>query len=418
MTIADTMPVPNTPRTSKTARTHAIKRKFFAAVPAMPLLIFLCAFLIVPLATIVKTAFEDKEIAATLPSTVLSLDMISVDGLPEAGLYTALATDLLQAKEDRSARQLGRRLEYAVDGGMRAVTSASRAMKPELLEGDPVDIRDAIIAADAAWGQPGIWQAISDAPREYSLFYIRWALGADVKYAQSGSTSDAASYDFIAIYLRTIGISVAVTILTVLIGYPLAYVVAGSKGVVGKLLVFFVLLPFWTSLLVRTMSWIVMLQRNGVMNDFLMATELIGEPATLLYTRFATLIAMVQIQLPFTVLPMITVMQAIPATHVRAARSLGARPLYAHFSVFTPQAVPGIAAGALLTFVLCLGFYLTPALVGGPGDQMVSNFIARFTNEQLNWGLASALSLVLMVGAATMALPLSRYVSVNSWGRG
>lgn len=403
---------------SASARRFATRRKLLAALPAMPLLVFLCAFLLVPLAIIVKTAFEDPEIATILPATVVTLADWDGQGLPGDDSYRALARDLARAKADRSTRQLGRRLEYAVDGGMTAVTKGTRAASAEVLHGAPQEIRQALITADPAWGQPGIWQAIAEAPGRTSLFYLKWALGFDIKRAQDGGVSQAASYDFLAIYGRTLMVSLMVTALTVLIGYPLAYVVSGSTGNMGKLLIFLVLLPFWTSLLVRTMSWIVMLQRNGVLNDLLMATGLISDPAPLLYTRFATVLAMVQIQLPFTVLPMVTVMQAIPKAHVRAARSLGAGPLHAHFSVFTPQAVPGIAAGALLTFVLCLGFYLTPALVGGPGDQMVSTFIARFTNEQLNWGLASALSVVLMAGAAVIAVPLSRYVSKQSATRG
>ncbi|OJU71214.1 MAG: hypothetical protein BGO05_13290 [Rhizobiales bacterium 63-7] len=221
-------------------------------------------------------------------------------------------------------------------------------------------------------------------------------------------------YDFRLFYLRTILISLAVTALTLVVGYPLAYVIATSRGWVGGLMLFCILLPFWTSLLVRTMSWIVVLQTNGVLNGVLTGIGAVTEPVTWLYTRTATILVMFQIQLPFTVLPMLGVMRAIPPSHVRAARSLGAGPIRAHFNVYFPQAVPGIAAGGLLTFVLCLGFYLTPALVGGASDQMISYFIARFTNEELNWGLASALSTLLVVGAGVCALPFARLISRHS----
>lgn len=383
-------------------------------LPAVPLLTFLALFLVVPLAIIVKTTFQDNEIATALPTTAPFV----VEGIvPADEAFASLVADLVMAKKTGLLRPLARRMEYGVEGGSAAVMDASRIANDELAAQDPATIRLALMDSNALWGKPGIWQAVGDGGSPWSLFYLKWALGVGVKVNAEGQTATDSSYDFPSVYLRTIVISVFVTALTVLIGYPLAYVVATSSGLIGKIMVFLVLLPFWTSLLVRTMSWIVVLQKNGVMNDLLLAGGLVAEPLPLLYTRFATVLAMVQIQLPFTVLPMISVMRAIPPSHVRAARSMGAGPITAHVSVFMPQAVPGVAAGALLTFVLCLGFYLTPALVGGPGDQMVSFFIARFTNEQLNWGLASALSLVLIAGATVIALPLSRYISSHSSGR-
>jgi putative spermidine/putrescine transport system permease protein len=398
-------------------RTVAARRKLAAILPALPLIAFLAMFLAVPLAIVGKTAFQDNEIATALPATLQQLTAHTGASLPSDEVFAHLISDVIKAKKSGLLRPLARRMEYGVDGGSVAVLDLSRIATDELAARDAAEIRQAVIESNSVWGAPGIWQAVAESSSPYSLFYMKWALGADVKFTADGKAATDGTYNFPAIYLRTVVISVLVTVLTVLIGYPTAYVVATSTGLVGKVLVFFILLPFWTSLLVRTMSWIVVLQKNGVMNDLLMSSSVVTEPLPLLYTRFATILAMVQIQLPFTVLPMITVMRAIPPTHVRAARSLGASPLTAHLSVFMPQAVPGIAAGALLTFVLCLGFYLTPALVGGPRDQMVSFFIARFTNEQLNWGLASALSLVLIVGATAVALPLSRYISTHSSGK-
>lgn len=401
--------------TSQTARRQKapLRHRLGPVLPALPMLAFLALFLVVPLAIIVKTALSDPEVSAALPQALAH----AADGVPDDAGFAALVADLVEAKKAGLMRPLARRLEYGVAGGSAAVTDLARIADAELAAQDPAAIRLAVTGSNPIWGQPGIWQAIDQGEAPWSLFYLKWALGVPVKATPDGQPASEGIYDFGTIYLRTIVISLLVTGLTVVIGYPLAYVVATSSGMIGKVLIFLVLLPFWTSLLVRTMSWIVVLQKNGVMNDLLLAGGLTAEPLPLLYTRFATILAMVQIQLPFTVLPMISVMRAIPPSHVRAARSMGAGPVSAHVSVFMPQAVPGIAAGALLTFVLCLGFYLTPALVGGPGDQMVSFFIARFTNEQLNWGLASALSLVLIAGATVIALPLSRYVFRHSSGR-
>ncbi|WP_338076625.1 ABC transporter permease [Bradyrhizobium yuanmingense] len=163
-----------------------------------------------------------------------------------------------------------------------------------------------------------------------------------------------------------------------------------------------VLLPFWTSLLVRTTAWAVHLQEHGLVNDTLMALHVISQPAELIFNRVGTVIAMSHIQLPFTLLPIYSIMKSISPSYVRAARSLGAGPFYAFWTVHFPLTLPGIAAGCLLTFILCLGYYITPALVGGPCDQMASYFVARYTNEELNWHMASALGAILLT--ATLLL--------------
>ena len=163
-----------------------------------------------------------------------------------------------------------------------------------------------------------------------------------------------------------------------------------------------VLLPLWTSLLVRTTAWVVLLQTDGVVNDILLSLGLISHRLQLIFSRFGTVTAMVHIQLPFTILPIYSVMRGIDPAQTRAARSLGAPPLAAFWRIYAPQTVPGVVAGGLITFILSLGYYITPALVGGPTDQMISNFISTYINRDLNWGLASALGVVLL--AVTLAI--------------
>ena len=388
-----------------------------AALPAMPLLLFLLMFLLIPIGSILRTAISDEEIVKALPLTKQALQGWRGDDLPPAAVYMTLGQELEAAGHGGSLRALGRRVGYELTGGTAIILNGGRVGSEDFNRADPESWKFKLIEADAAWGQRGVWSIVKHYDGHYSAFYLRWAAGFSVKILADGNSSHDSAYDFRSIYLRTILISLVVTSLTIVIGYPVAYVIANANGRIAAVLLFFILLPFWTSLLVRTMSWIVFLQTNGVLNSALAETGLISTPLPLLYTRMATIIAMIQIQLPFTVLPMITVMRAIPANQVKAARSLGAGPLRAHASVFLPQTVPGIAAGGLLTFVLCLGFYLTPALVGGPSDQMVSFFIARFTNEDLNWGLASALSTILIFGAGIVALPLARHVAHRSSDR-
>ncbi|ESY90441.1 hypothetical protein X741_27210 [Mesorhizobium sp. LNHC229A00] len=400
-----------------TIRRDNNRRAVMAALPAAPLLIFLLLFLVIPIGSILHTAVSDGEIARALPLTTQALKAWDEDNLPAPALYMTLGQELEAPGHAGSVRPLGRRVGYELSRGMNVILNAQRTLSEDFDRADPQAWKAQLIKADPAWDQSGVWSIIKHYDSRYSAFYLRWAMGFSVKIEADGRPSQETSYDFRSIYLRTILISLVVTGLTIVIGYPVAYVIANSSGRTAAVLLFFILLPFWTSLLVRTMSWIVFLQTNGVLNNALAGTGLISEPLPLLYTRMATIIAMIQIQLPFTVLPMISVMRAIPANQVKAARSLGAGPLLAHATIFLPQAVPGIAAGGLLTFVLCLGFYLTPALVGGPSDQMVSFFIARFTNEDLNWGLASALSTILIFGAGLVALPLARHVARHSSDR-
>jgi len=163
-----------------------------------------------------------------------------------------------------------------------------------------------------------------------------------------------------------------------------------------------VLVPFWTSILVRVAAWIVLLQSAGLVNRALLATGIVDHPLALLFNRTGVIIAMVHILLPFMILPLYSVMKSVPPTYLRAAVSLGSSPLAAFFRVYVPQTYPGIGAGALLVFILAIGYYVTPALLGGADDQMLSYYIARYTNVEINWGMACALGAVLLV--ATLLL--------------
>jgi putative spermidine/putrescine transport system permease protein len=170
--------------------------------------------------------------------------------------------------------------------------------------------------------------------------------------------------------------------------------VSGRKA---DLLMALVMLPFWTSLLVRTAAWVVLLQREGVVNTVLMKIGLIGAPLELIYNRAGVLIAMTHVLLPFMILPIYSTLKDLPPNYLRAAASLGAPPVTAFFKVYLPLAAPGVAAGALMVFIMALGYYITPALVGGGGDQMLSYFVAKYTTETGNWGLAAALGGLLLV---------------------
>ena len=206
------------------------------------------------------------------------------------------------------------------------------------------------------------------------------------------------------IYLRvlwnTFVISGSVTTLCLAIGYPVAYTMAHSGERARRFLVFVVLVPFWTSLLVRTFAWMVLLQQKGLVNDFLMGIGLITAPLALIYNRIGVLIGMVQVQLPFMILPLYSVLLRIDPIYSQAAATLGAPPARSFLRVYVPLSLPGIFTGCALVFIISLGYFITPALLGGPRDVMISQLILSQIEDFGNWGLAGSLSAILLVSAA------------------
>jgi putative spermidine/putrescine transport system permease protein len=188
---------------------------------------------------------------------------------------------------------------------------------------------------------------------------------------------------FLRVFARTFLIAGVVTLATLAFGFPLAWLIANAPQRWSLVLLVLVLLPFWTSILVRTAAWTVLLQKYGLLNDMLIWLGIARDRLELMYSRTGLIIAMTHIQLPFTLLPIYSVMRSIPPSQLRAAYSLGARPMTAFRRVYLPQVLPGVMAGCLLTFILCLGYFITPALIGGASDQLISNFIAAYVPPML-----------------------------------
>jgi putative spermidine/putrescine transport system permease protein len=257
---------------------------------------------------------------------------------------------------------------------------------------------------DPRWGDRAFWAALKHAAGPRTSFYLLAALDRRLDVAGTIVRVPADRAIFVDIFIRTFWISLVVTSACFVLGYPTAYLLASLPPRISNLLLIFVLLPFWTPVLVRTTAWVVLLQREGILNNLLRWLRLTSEPLPLIYNRTGVYIAMIYVLLPFMVLPLYGVMRGISPTGMKAATSLGAPPLVAFLRVYLPQSLPGINAGCLLVFILAIGFYITPALVGGPNDQMISYFIAFYTNETLNWGMASALALLLLT--ATLLLYL------------
>lgn len=218
---------------------------------------------------------------------------------------------------------------------------------------------------------------------------------------------------YLVVLWRTFAIGFIVTILAFVLGYPVAYAMARVQGRRAMLVAACVLIPLWTSVLVRSYAWIVLLQRNGIVNTTLQATGLTETPLPLLYTEGAVILAMTHVLLPFMVLPIYSNLRNIPDELTKAARNLGASAAYAFFRVTFPLSLPGIASGTLITFILALGFYITPVLVGGPRTLMMSTLIAQQTTELLDWPFAGALSAVLLVSTLLLAVLYRKALSFS-----
>lgn len=220
---------------------------------------------------------------------------------------------------------------------------------------------------------------------------------------------------YLNVFLVTFGSSLAVTAICVVLGYPVAYLLSQLSGRAAGLLMIAVIMPFWTSLLVRTYAWLVLLQRRGLVNTWLIDLGVIDEPLRLVHNLTGTIIGMTHIMLPFMILPLYACIRAIDSDWIRAAESLGARPLLAFWRVFFPLSIPGLAAGVVLVFILCLGFYITPELLGGGRIVTVSMKIRENTSIYVDWGAASALGVVLLVvtlaifAVAARAMTLDRF---------
>lgn len=374
-----------------------------------PLFLFVVVTFLLPILVMLFNAIHDPDIKNTLPTTMVELSRWDGKDVPDEATFQALAQDLKQAHKDKTIALLGKRMNYELSGVRSKVIASGR--KLDKVEQGPW--KEAVIAADPMWNDLATWAVIERGSGEYTPFYLLSML--DLRQDVDGSivkvSPDRAIY--VGILLRTIGISAVVTLCTLILGYPVAYMLATLPQRTASILMIFVLLPFWTSLLVRTTAWFILLQDNGVVNDSLVGLGLTDSPLKLIFSRFGTIVAMTHIQLPFTLLPIYSVMKTISPSYMRAAKSLGATPFTAFIKVYMPQTLPGVAAGCLLTFILCLGYYITPALVGGPTDQMVSGFIAEAINRENNWGKACAFGTILLVATLILYFVYNKLIGID-----
>ena len=380
------------------------QRKLRAISLTLPLLIFLALTFLVPIAVLLKRSVENPEVANALPRTAEVLADWNRQGTPPAEAYAALGRDLASLPDSADAGALARRLNSEVPGARSLVMNTYKALPlPGLAPDRPAaDAKAALLAVDARWDEPSYWQAIASNASRWTPNYLLSSV--DLRRDAQGSIErvEPEQRAFGRILVRTFEISLVVTLWCLVLAYPLSYWLSTLSARKANVLMVLVLVPFWTSILVRVAAWIVLLQSEGLVNHALIGLHLVDQPLALLFNRTGVIISMVHILLPFMILPLYSVMKSVPPTYLRAAVSLGSPPLAAFFRVYVPQTYPGIGAGALLVFILSIGYYVTPALLGGADDQMLSYYIAQYTNVNVNWGMASALGALLL--AATMVL--------------
>ncbi|EWY40026.1 polyamine ABC transporter substrate-binding protein [Skermanella stibiiresistens SB22] len=385
------------------------RRKLEAAALVAPLLIFLAVFFLAPIVGMLIRSVENSELPTTMPETAAALRQWDGIDLPPEPVFASFARELAAGQRDRTLAGVAKRLTYEVPN-MRSVLFATARGLPETPNGT---WRDTLTARDKTWGDPATWAVMRRAAAPVTPLYM--LASVDREMDASGSivkvASDRAIY--IDIFIRTFWMAAVVTVWCLVLGYPLAFKLASLPPRVSNLLMILVLLPFWTSILVRTGAWVVLLQREGPINEALQWVGLISEPLQLVYNRVGVYVAMIHILLPFMVLPLYSVMRGISPAYMRAATSLGATPFTAFRRVYLPQTIPGVGAGCLLVFILGVGYYITPALVGGAGDQMVSYFVAFFTNQTINWGMAAALGSVLLIATLLLYWVYARLVGID-----
>ncbi|MGY5451286.1 ABC transporter permease [Agarivorans sp. MS3-6] len=379
-----------------------------------PLLIFVFITFIAPIATMLYRSVYHPTVSQLIP---LSLSQMknwdeTQSALPDGMALREFSLELRSLAEQRLSGKLAEEINRLKPGSSSLIKSTARKLrkqKPEQLQltGDQF-----LLASHKKWQDIELWRAIKRAGQPFTDSYYLTTL--DLTRNSAGEIEQRDTQIYLKLYWKSLKIALIITLLTAIFAYPLAYYLATAPSKIANRLMVLVLLPFWTSLLVRTTSWIAILQTNGVLNSSLQALGIIDQPFELLYTEYATIIAMTHILLPFMILPLYSVMKNIDPSYLRAALSLGARPIPAFFKIYLPMTVPGVSAGALLVFIISIGYYITPAIVGGTEGQMISNIIAFHMQSSNNWELAAALGSLLLALILALYWVYDRYVGVNN----
>ena len=385
--------------------------KLKAASLAIPLTAFVVVTFLLPIGGVITQSVYDDTVASVLPRTASALADWDGKILPDEQTFVALGEEIQRAREDRTLGRVASRINRIQTGTRSLLTKTARNIRSTSSD----ELYAEILSVDEDWSSLEIWRTIKEATRRYTDRHFLQAV--DLQRDANGNIVSVSESNqiYVTLFIRTFLVSLCVTLLCLIIGYPMAFAMAEASERTRRWLLILVLIPFWTSLLVRTSAWIVLLQQQGTLNSVLVWLGLVSDDNRLvmIHNMTGTLIAMTHVLLPFMVLPLYSVMQSIPKDYTRAAAALGANPLQSFYRVYWPQSLPGVGAGTLLVFILSIGYYITPALVGGAQGQLISNLIAFHLQSSLNWGLAAALSTILLLLVFVLYVIFDRVIGVD-----
>jgi len=389
------------------------KNKIRAFLLVTPLLLFIFFTFIVPIGSMLTRSTDDSYINKIFPNTFKVYQKWDRQGLPPEEVYAAMFIEIKKA----SGFEIGKastRMNYAKSGWKSMIKKSKRKFKK--IGEDEGPFKDKMIEVDRKWGDPEFWLALGVMvdPKTYE-YYLN---SIDKRYDSEKNIIDQPENRqiYVKTWIKTFKVSILVTLFCFMLGYPIAYLLATLPLKYSNLLMICVLLPFWTSLLVRIVVWMVILQQKGVFNNLMVISGLIADENRwqLMYNQTGTIIVMTQILLPFMVLPLYSVMKTISPNYMRAALNLGASPLHAFWKIYMPNSVPGISAGGMLVFVIAIGYFITPELVGGKDGQMIGNWIGYHLKTTLNWGLSAALGGILLVVMTVLYWIYNKLVGIEN----
>ncbi|OED48550.1 ABC transporter permease [Leisingera sp. S232] len=404
-----------TPLKKSLARALRIQKLRALALIA-PLLIFVLVSFIIPIGTMLSRSVANDLVADTLPLTVVALESWDAESgeLPDEPVYAAFVTDMVAAIAVKRHTRLGTRLNYEQTGMSSLFRKSGRKIK-KLDPAADAPFKDTLIGINKDWGDVETWKVLKTHSVRITNGYFLNAI--DMRRTPEGAQAQPEDKQIlVTLFQRTLIMSLVITASCIVLGYPVAWILANLPARTANVLMILVLLPFWTSLLVRTSAWKVMLQQQGVINEVLVWVGLVADDARLVMinNQFGTIVAMTHILLPFMILPMYSVMQTIKPTYVRAAKSMGATDWTAFWRIYFPLSVPGIGAGSILVFILAIGYYITPEIVGGTKGVFISNRIAYHISSSLNWGLAAALGAILLAVVLILYWAYDKIVGIDN----
>ena len=392
----------------KAERRNKLRALFLVA----PLFLFLVITYLFPIGDMLFRSIDDRMITGKLPNTYKAMEQWDGKELPEEPVYAAIYEDLSFLKKNKTYGKIIARLNYEKGGFSSLIKKTVRKIN----KFEKGNYKEQFIKVHKRWGQIEYLRALKNTAPKYTV--AKYLKGVDLLFDEDKNIIQVEESRRIhkILWVRTFNVALWVTVFCFILAYPISHLLATLPMKYSNLLMICVLLPFWTSLLVRTSSWMVLLQQQGPINDLIVMLGIApnDDRPELMYNVIGTFVAMTQILLPFMVLPIYSVMKTISPSLMRAGKSLGGTPFMAFRKVYFPLTVPGIGAGCLLVFIIAIGYYITPALVGGASGTLISNTIAYHMKSSLDWAFASALGTMLLVGVLTIYWIYNKLVGIDN----